>query len=84
MKNPAAIQTFGIHLRKLRESKSMSQQELADIADVSKLTVQRAEMAKFSVTLDVLVSLARGLQISLPELVDFTVSGEQVSGTTKY
>jgi len=73
VKNPAGIQAFGSQLRRLRESKGLSQQELADIADVSKLTVQRTEMAKFSVTLDVLISLARGLQVPLSELVDFTL-----------
>jgi transcriptional regulator with XRE-family HTH domain len=81
MKNPVAVQAFGAHLRKLRESKGMSQQELADISDISKLTVQRAEMAKFSVTLDVLVSLARGLQVPLPELVRFDTTEEQFTGT---
>ncbi|WP_242927894.1 helix-turn-helix domain-containing protein [Pontibacter vulgaris] len=80
MKNPAAVQAFGAHLRKLRESKDMSQQELADIADVSKLTVQRAELAKFSVTLDVLVSLARGLQVPLTELVNYTLPEEEGLG----
>ncbi len=60
-----------MQLRRLRESKDMSQQELADLADVAKITVQRIENAKFTVTLGVLISLANAMKISLSELLDF-------------
>ena len=60
-----------MQLRRLRESKDMSQQELADLADVAKITVQRIENAKFTVTLGVLISLAHAMGISLSELLDF-------------
>lgn len=76
MKNPSGIQAFGVHLRRLREHRGISQQELADLADISKLTVQRTENAKFSVTLDVLLSLARALQVPLSELLNFDVPEE--------
>lgn len=49
----------------------MSQQELADTAEVSKLTIQRIENAKYSTTLDTLVSIANGLNIPLKKLVDY-------------
>nr|WP_255749481.1 helix-turn-helix transcriptional regulator [Pontibacter liquoris] len=65
-----------MHLRRLREERGLSQQELADLADVSKLTVQRTENAKFSATLDVLISISRALRVSLPELVNFDVPEE--------
>ncbi len=71
MKNPSGLQAFGTHLRKIREGKSMSQQALADVSNVDKKTIQRIEHAKFSVTLDVLISIAEGLQIPLGELVDY-------------
>ncbi|SHI43574.1 Helix-turn-helix [Hymenobacter daecheongensis DSM 21074] len=71
MKNAAVLQAFGTHIRKLREARGFSQQELADHADVAKATIQRIEQAKFSVTLDVLVSVARVLRVSLRELMDF-------------
>lgn len=41
----------------------LSQQDLADLADVSKITIQRIENAKFSATLDIIVSLAKGLNL---------------------
>jgi transcriptional regulator with XRE-family HTH domain len=72
VKNPASVEAFGVHLRKLREARGWSQQALADYADVAKLTVQRIEHAKGAPTLDVLVSLARALQLPLRELMDFT------------
>ena len=71
MKKPASIAAFGTHLRKLREERGWSQQELADVADVTKKTVYRIETAQTSATLDVLVCLAEGLEIPLRDLVDF-------------
>ena len=73
MKNPLAIKAFGIHLRQLREANDLSQQDLANIADVAKITVQRIENAKYTVTLDVLISLADALNIPLKQLTDFQV-----------
>jgi len=73
VKNPAEIKSFGTYLRKLREEQELSQQQLADIADVAKITVQRIENAKFTVTLDVMVSLSKALNISLSELVNFKI-----------
>jgi DNA-binding XRE family transcriptional regulator len=73
VKNEAEIKSFGTHLRQLREEKEYSQQQLADIADIAKITIQRIENAKFSVTLDVMISLAKALKIPLKDLVDFKV-----------
>jgi transcriptional regulator with XRE-family HTH domain len=69
--NTAAIKAFGIHLRVLREKAGLSQQGLADAAGVAKITVQRVENAKSSASLDLLVTLADALDISLKKLVDF-------------
>jgi transcriptional regulator with XRE-family HTH domain len=70
VKNPAGIAVFGLRVRRLREQRQLSQQALADMADISKLTIQRLELAKFSVTLDILISLTRALEIPLKELMD--------------
>jgi len=71
VKNPAGIKSFATHLRILREKAGMSQQELADAAGVSKITIQRIENAKYSVTIDTLISIAEALNIPLKKLVDF-------------
>jgi transcriptional regulator with XRE-family HTH domain len=69
VKNPAGIRVFGTHLRQLREERGLSQQELADYADVAKMTVHRIETAQFSATLDVLLSLTKALKLPLQELM---------------
>ena len=77
MKNPAGVKEFGIHLRRLREAKNLSQQELADLADLAKKTITRIENGNATATNDVMISLARGLTISLKELVDFPLPKEK-------
>lgn len=76
MKNPALIQAFGEHLRALRKARGLSQQALADEAEISWPTVQRMEAGTQVASLDVLASLARALQMPLRELVDFAGAGE--------
>lgn len=71
MKNLADIKTFGTHLRKIREENDLSQQQLADMADVAKITIQRIENAKYTVTLDVVISIAKALNIPMKDLVNF-------------
>lgn len=73
VKNLAEIKEFGVHLRKLREERELSQQQLADIADVAKITIQRIENSKFTVTLDVMISLSKALDLPLKELVNFKI-----------
>ncbi|RFP67121.1 XRE family transcriptional regulator [Hymenobacter lapidiphilus] len=69
------MRAFGDRLRLLREERGWSQQELADYADVAKMTVHRIETAQFSATLDVLFSLTKALKIPLHELM--TVPGTE-------
>ncbi|MBC6992282.1 helix-turn-helix domain-containing protein [Hymenobacter sp. BT491] len=71
VKNPAFVKAFGERLRDLRQRKGLSQQALADEADVSRPTVQRIETGHMSATIDVLASLSRALGLSLTELLDF-------------
>jgi len=71
VKNPADIQAFGMHLRKLREEKGWSQQQLADTANVPKITIQRIELAKSSATIDMAVSIANALEIEIKNLLEF-------------
>ena len=68
---PAAMSR---HLRTLRKQRGMSQQALADEADISWPTVQRVEAGSQSATLEVLAALALALGLRLCELVDFTAA----------
>ena len=76
MKNVAEIKSFGTSLRKIREQKGYSQQQLADIADIAKITIQRIENAKYTATLDVLISISKALKIPLKELLDFKTKNQ--------
>ena len=80
MKNELVLQAFGQHLRRLREARGWSQQALADVADVSKPTIYRLETARYSVTLDVLASLAQGLEMPLSELMNFPLTPRSAAG----
>lgn len=71
MKNQAQIKAFGIHLRRLREAANLSQESLANLAGLSKKTIQRMENAETVASLDSLISLADGLDVSLKKLIDF-------------
>ena len=62
---------FGIHVRKLREQKGMSQQQLAYEADIHQKTIQKIETARTNPSFDTLLSLSEGMAISLSELMDF-------------
>lgn len=65
------IESFGRHLKKLREERSLSQQALADMADISKKTVTRIENGKNAPTLDMLFALSNALEIPFMKLMDF-------------
>ena len=80
MKNEVVLLAFGQHLRRLREARGWSMQALADVADVSKPTIYRIETARYSVTLDVLVSLAQALELPLAELVSFADASRRPAG----
>jgi len=71
VEKPVHRQAFGLHLRSLREQRGWSQQELADRANITKKTVYRIETARASPTLDMLICLAEGLEITLRDLVSF-------------
>jgi len=70
VKNKELLIDFGVHLRKLRDEHNMSLQDLANESDISKITIYRIENAKLNPTLDTLISLAKGLNMNLTELVD--------------
>ena len=65
------LKAFSLHLRHLRAEKKMSQQQLADEADISKRAVQKIENGKQNPSLTVLIALASALDTSLCSLVTY-------------
>jgi len=67
------VLAFSTHLRRIREEKKMSQEDLAFEADLSRRTILRIEQGSHNPSLVVLVSLARALNITLIKLLDFHI-----------
>ncbi|MBS1624072.1 MAG: helix-turn-helix transcriptional regulator [Bacteroidetes bacterium] len=83
MRNKEGVKAFGMHLRRLRDEKNLSQQELADLADMRKTSIQRIEWAQASPTLDTLLTLSQALEISLQDLMKYSVPKEKPIKTAK-
>lgn len=60
---------FGPVLRRLRQEKSMSQEELADIVDVSPSYISRMESDFKKPSLEMIFRLAAALQVKPHELI---------------
>ena len=63
-------QVVRTRLRSLRQTLGLSLDELAERANLSASTISRIETGKRTISLDVLVPLARALQIDLESLLD--------------
>ena len=62
---------FGQHLRKLRESKGISQEKLGLSVGSYQSTIIRIEKGQSNPKLSTLIAIAKELKITLSELVDF-------------
>ena len=58
-------------VREGRIAKGYTQKELSELSNISIRSIQRIENAKYSVTLDTLISIAEALNIPLKKLVDY-------------
>ena len=59
---------FGAHVRKLRLARALTQEQLAEQADLSVDAIRRIERGAFSPSLDTIRKLCSGLDISLRTL----------------
>lgn len=69
VRNEEEIKKFGNRLREIRKSKGWSQQYLADVANVPKITIQRIELAKSSPSLDMVYTLAKAIDVEVNALL---------------
>ncbi len=65
------IKEFGINLRKIRLSKDLTQEELANSSDVSLPQITRIERGIVNPTICTIKCIAKGLGIKTNELFDF-------------
>ncbi len=64
-------QELGENIRKIRELKGFSQQNLADEIKVDQKTISRIEKGELSPKFETLVSVAKALSVSLSQLLSF-------------
>lgn len=65
------ISKFGNHLRKLRMEKKLSQEMLANDANIPINQIGRIERAEISTSLNTIYKIAKALEIDIKELFDF-------------
>ncbi|NOS56420.1 MAG: helix-turn-helix transcriptional regulator [Cyclobacteriaceae bacterium] len=71
VRNKKLLSQFGIHLRKVRIENSLSQEQLANDADIPINQIGRIERGEINPSLSTLDAIAKAFRISLSELVDF-------------
>jgi transcriptional regulator with XRE-family HTH domain len=70
-KDTKYVQAFGKHLRKLRKAQGLSQEDLANDADIPINQVGRIERAEINTTLSTMRAISKALNIHITELFDF-------------
>lgn len=69
--NTKHLQQFGAHIRILRQSQNLSQEELAEKANMHRTYIGMIERGERNPALLNLIRLAQALDVPLPELVNF-------------
>jgi transcriptional regulator with XRE-family HTH domain len=69
LRDKKVLEQFGQKLKELRLQKGLTLEELAFEADIELSQVHRAEKGKINPTLTTLIALAKGLGITLTELM---------------
>lgn len=67
-KYPAQVRKFGKMIKKLRTLNELTQDELGEMAGISKRTVLRIESGEFAAGLHIVFALAKAFKISPKEL----------------
>lgn len=76
-------QKIGLFLKILRKEKNLTQEELAEILNVSSRTVSRWETGSNMPDISLLVELSEFYQISIPEIIDGERKSEKMNQETK-
>jgi len=69
-KGPSVEVIFGRVLRQVREEKKLTQEKLAELADVDRTYIYRLENGKRSPSLSIILRIAKALKISPGSLLD--------------
>jgi transcriptional regulator with XRE-family HTH domain len=77
MKISELQQKVGQRIRELRESKGVSQQNLAAICNFEKANLSRIEAGRTNPTVSTLYKISQALEIKLTELVDVEYASQE-------
>jgi len=69
VRNQKLLIEFGKNLKRVRESKNLSQHQLANLCDVEHSQINRIELGKVNTTISTLFLIASKLGIEVTELV---------------
>lgn len=69
-RNQALITAVGKRVRELREQNNLSQQELANKANMELSQLNRIELGKINTSISHLGAISEALNVPLPEIVD--------------
>lgn len=70
IKNIEVIKAFGKRVRDLRNSQNLSQEELANLADVPLSQIGRIERGEVNATISTMYSLSKALSLTFEKLVE--------------
>jgi len=70
MEKKIALVRIGLNIRKIREIKKISQQDLAAACNFEKSNMSRIEAGRTNLTIGTLLKICEALQVELAELVD--------------
>ena len=69
LRNKELLEKFGLHVRAIRIEKQMTMEELAFACEVEYSQISRIERGKTNTTLTTLDALAKGLEMTMEELL---------------
>jgi len=75
------MKAFYMRLKEIRKEKRLTQEELAEKADISRVMVSRYETGTVIPTVDVLINIADALDVSIDYLLGRTEYNILASGT---
>jgi len=74
IRNHGYLIAFGAHIRRLREEKNLSQEELYDLAGLSKNQIGNIERGEVNTTISTAYAICKALNISMSDLFMFEFS----------
>ena len=74
VKNHQIIKAFGQRLREVRISQSISQEQLANDADIPISQVGRIERGEVNTTISTIFALATALEVNVEELLNLSIN----------